>query len=219
MYDIKKFQQELELPNHTLLQEVSSRWSILGMLESLIQNVLAVVVALQKANKINMMIAQTEIDQVKEIIVLLKPFKVAGEKLGKEKDVTITLIMPIFDHLKNKVLKHKPGDSNLIKSMKTSMKTKLENRYTEDQMELLTTIKKFDPRYKTRFNVCQGYLRRTITKFIDASDTDYIQATDGQEMPNLSNFNSARDRPGQATVLSPEEEMINSLFTDDDEDS
>ena len=73
MYDIKKFQQELELPNHTLLQEVSTRWwSILGMLESLIQNEAAVVLALQKANKINMMISQSEIKQVKEIIVLLK---------------------------------------------------------------------------------------------------------------------------------------------------
>ena len=165
-----------------------------------------------------MMITQTEIDQVKEIILLLKPFKVAGEKLGKEKDVTITLIMPIFDHLKNKVLKHKPGDSNLIKSMKTSMKTKLENRYTEDQMELLTTITFFDPRHKTKFNVCPGYLGRTITKFVNASNTDYIEATQGQEMHNLSNFNSARHRPDQqATDLSPEEEMENCLLASDED--
>ena len=62
MYSIKQFQQELELPNHTLLQEVSTRWwSILGMLESLVENEAAVVLALQKANKVNMMIVHDEI--------------------------------------------------------------------------------------------------------------------------------------------------------------
>ena len=99
------------------------------------------------------------------------------------------------------------------------MKRKLENRYSDAQKNLLTTIHFFDPRYKSRVSVCPGYLRKTITKFVDACDSDYIEATEGQELHNLSNFTSARDRPGQATVLSPEEEMMNSLFTGDDEDS
>ena len=82
MYDIKKFQQELELPNHTLLQEVSTRWwSVLGMLESLIENRMPVVLALEKANKVNMMLGHNEIPQVQKII---KDFKLAGEQLGKE---------------------------------------------------------------------------------------------------------------------------------------
>ena len=111
MYDIKKFQQELELPNHTLLQEVSTRWwSILGMLESLIENIEAVVLALQEANKVNMMIGHDEISQVKEIIVMLKLFKLVGEQLGKEKGVTITKIIPMFNHLKTKVLKGRLND-------------------------------------------------------------------------------------------------------------
>ena len=39
MYDMKKYQQELDLPSHILLQEVTTRWwSILGMLESLLKN-------------------------------------------------------------------------------------------------------------------------------------------------------------------------------------
>ena len=73
MYDIKKFQQELELPNHTLLQEESTRWwSVLGMLESLIENRNVVVLALEKANKVNMMLGHDEISQVQEIIKMLK---------------------------------------------------------------------------------------------------------------------------------------------------
>ena len=133
MYDIKKFQQELELPNHTLLQEVSTRWwSILGMLESLIENKDAVFLALQEANKVNMMIGHDEISQVKEIIVMLKLFKLVGEQLGKEKEVTITKIIPMFDYLKTKVLNHNSSDSKFIQTMKSHMKKKLENRYSED---------------------------------------------------------------------------------------
>ena len=68
-------------------------------------------------------------------------------------------------------------------------------------------------------------MRQTITKFVRASEDDYIEATEGQELQHLSNFttppprSSARDRPGQATVLSHEEEMLKSLLTGDDEDS
>ena len=126
MYEIKKFQQELELPNHTLLQEVSTRWwSILGMLESLIENIEAVVLALQEANKVNMMIGHDEISQVKEIIVMLKLFKLVGEQLGKEKEVTITKIIPMFDYLKTKVLNYNSSDSEFIQTMKSHMKKTL----------------------------------------------------------------------------------------------
>ena len=105
------------------------------------------------------------------------------------------------------------------------MKTKLDNRYSDAQEKILKIKKKIDLRYKSRVQgiVCQGHLRQTITKFVRASEDDYIEATEGQELQHLSNFttprSSARDRPGQATVLSPEEEMLNSLLTGDDEDS
>ena len=135
--------------------------------------------------------------------------------------MTITMIIPMFNYLKTKVLNNNPSDSNFIQTMKSHMKTKLDNRYSDAQEKILKTIKKIDPRYKSRVQalVCQGHLRQTITKFVRASEDDYIEPTEGQELQHLSNFttprSSARDRPG----LSPEEEMLNSLLTGDDEDS
>ena len=55
------------------------------MLESLIENRNPVVLALEKANKVNMMLGHDEISQVEEIIKMLKVFKFVGEQLGKEK--------------------------------------------------------------------------------------------------------------------------------------
>ena len=68
-------------------------------------------------------------------------------------------------------------------------------------------------------------MKSTITKFVNESEADYIQPTQGQELENIFNSNfatppgsSAENRPRQASVLSPEEEMNKSLLPDDDED-
>ena len=67
-------------------------------------------------------------------------------------------------------------------------------------------------------------MKNTITKFVRANeDDDVIQPTQGQELQNLSNFatpppgSSAGNRPRQATVLSPEVEMLQNMLTGDDE--
>ena len=141
MYDMKKYQQELDLPSHILLQEVTTRWwSILGMLESLLKNKNPVVLALSDANKVSMMLGQDEIAQVKEIIKMLSYFNLVGEKLGKEKEVTISMIIPMFNFIRTKVINHKDSDSKLVQTMKFHMRNKLDNRYTDKQEKFLTTI-------------------------------------------------------------------------------
>ena len=49
MYDIRKFQEEIDLPGHTLLQEVTTRWwSILAMMDSIVENHIAIALDLAK---------------------------------------------------------------------------------------------------------------------------------------------------------------------------
>ena len=64
------------------------------------------------------------------------------EQIGKEKEVTITMIIPMFNYLKTKVLNNNPSDSNFIQTMKSHMKTKLDNRYSDAQEKILKTLKK-----------------------------------------------------------------------------
>ena len=82
---------------------------------------------------------------MEEIIKMLKYFKLVGEKLGKENEVTISKIIPMFNYIKTNVINHNPSDSNFMQTMKSHMRTKLENRYSERQNKLLTTITFFDP--------------------------------------------------------------------------
>ncbi len=42
--------------------------------------------------------------RIKEIIALLKEFKEHTDKLGSEKDVTISLILPVFDYFQTDIL-------------------------------------------------------------------------------------------------------------------
>ena len=122
-------------------QEVTTQWgSILGMLESLLKNKAPVVLALSDANKVSMMLGQDEIAQVIEIIKMISYFKLVGEKLGKEKEVTISMIIPMFNFIRTKVINHKDSDSKLVQTMKFHMRNKLDNRYSGKQEKFLTTI-------------------------------------------------------------------------------
>ena len=47
---------------------------------------------------------QEELRRIKEIIALLKEFKEHTDKLGSEKDVTISLILPVFDYFQTDIL-------------------------------------------------------------------------------------------------------------------
>ena len=64
-----------------------------------------------------------------------------SEKLGQEKAVTITSIVPMFEILGETVLKiNTQTDSNMIREMKKHMLHKLSTRYSDAQKEYLTSV-------------------------------------------------------------------------------
>ena len=71
----------------------------------------------------------------------------------------------------------------MLRDMKTHMRAKLENRYSEDDQIFLKTCSFLDPRYKnyvqTQARVCQGNLRRHIERFVKSNDEDIIPGTQG----------------------------------------
>ena len=98
-------------------------------------------------NKSYLILNNTEKSHIDSIIQLLKPFKECGEKLSSEANVTISLIVPLFQKLKSH-LSPSQTDTTIIKDMKTKMLAKLNNRYTTDQMKSLKTCTLLDVRYK-----------------------------------------------------------------------
>ena len=120
-YLLIKYQEVLELPLYRVLQENHTRWwSIPLMMQSLIDNKVAITLVLADNNKSHLILTPSEIRDINLIIKLLKPFKECGEKLSSESNVTISLIIPLFDILK-KHLSANAIDTTLIKDMKTKM--------------------------------------------------------------------------------------------------
>ena len=100
-----KFQEELELPLHRVLQENNTRWwSILLMMQSIMDNIAAIIVVLGNNSKNHLILNLSEQTSINLIIKLLKPFKECGEKLSSETNVTISLPCghkTLWQHCKN----------------------------------------------------------------------------------------------------------------------
>ena len=98
IYDVRKYQEDLDLPPAKLLQEVTTQWwSILLLLISIVQNKDSTTIALSDAGKLQLILTSEELRRIHKIIDLLKAFKERTDKLGVQDDITISLILPTFD--------------------------------------------------------------------------------------------------------------------------
>ena len=113
------------------MQEMTTRWwSILAMLQSIIQSIEPIILALAKAHKSHLILDEYEIHKVKEIIELLEHFKLVGEEFGKESDVTISSIVLMLAFLRDQILVNETSDTPMLRDMKKHMLTKLNSRYS-----------------------------------------------------------------------------------------
>ena len=188
------------------------------MMQSLMNKMTAITLVLGHNNKSYLILNQNNKNYINFIIKLLKPFKECGEKLSSESNVTISLIIPLFDKLK-KHLSANAIDTTLIKDMKTKMLAKLKTRYTPDQMKILKTCTLLDIRNKTCNYVANdfGQLEKDVKEILGNHEQSQqeIPATQGQELHNLSSFdgNASSDK----SIFDFEDDVIDeSLFIESD---
>ena len=98
-------QDEVEQPLQRVLQENGTTWwTILWMMRLLTQKKDLVDLTLVRSEKHKLVLSASEDKDTRAIIKLLKGFERAGDKLLSEDNVTISVIIPIFetlsDHLK-----------------------------------------------------------------------------------------------------------------------
>ena len=139
------------------------------------------------------MLTDSDTGRMKVIITLLKPFKECGEKLSSETNVTISLVIPLFEKLKEH-LKNNGLDCGMITDMKATMLAKLKTRYSSDEMQRLKTCTILDVRNKCIPKVLDHYAQfeQHMKDIVLASQVvesqQEIPATEGQELANLSAF-------------------------------
>ena len=73
IYDVRKYQEDFDLPPTKLLQEVTTRWwSILQMLISIVHNKDTTTLALHDAKKLPLILTCEEMKRVEEILECFK---------------------------------------------------------------------------------------------------------------------------------------------------
>lgn len=148
---LRETQSQLNLPNHKLIQDVSTRWnSSLDMLERFWEQQPAVLNAMlsRKMKKGEAVVTLTEDDMIliPEIIKLMTPLKTATTLLSEEKNPTLSMISQIQAKLK-KHFQPQERDLQVISQMKEQFLQDFGGRYAYLQ-DLLNCASALDPRFK-----------------------------------------------------------------------
>ncbi|KAJ8351953.1 hypothetical protein SKAU_G00234290 [Synaphobranchus kaupii] len=149
---LREKQQQLALPSHKLIQDVSTRWnSSHDMLECFLEQQPAVFSTLmsrelRKGEEVNTL-NENDICNAEDIVKVMASVKVVTTIMCDKEQPTISMIVP----LKAKLQKHfeaSDEDTALITEMKNVFNNDFEKRYRHLH-DLLYTASALDPRFKT----------------------------------------------------------------------
>jgi len=100
--------------------------------------------------KPELMPTDNEISIMEAFVEVMKPIAQITETIGGEKRVTLSAVRPLIYKLLNKYLKITLADSHVKREIKKAIKTDLENRYSDPQIEeLLNKVCFLDPHFKS----------------------------------------------------------------------
>ena len=147
-------QAALNLPQHSLLQEVSTRWnSTYFMYERLAEQRLAVYAVIhdEKVTPVDKRYLDLNADQwdlLSQLLVVLKALHVATKALSLERNVSSSLIYPVIHGLINCHLKADTADLPTIQKFKGTVTSQLVDRFAFDPENVAILASAVDPRYK-----------------------------------------------------------------------
>ena len=148
-YLLKRKQEALHHPHHSLIQDVATRWnSAYYMVIRVLEQQQPLCATLLELKKGELMPSDVEFATMENYVQVMKPLVVITEAIGAEKWVTISTIRPLLYKLLNVHLKSVATDNRQQRALKSAMYADLEQRYTGELLLLLSKAAFLDPRLK-----------------------------------------------------------------------
>ena len=157
MGTLKEKQKTLNIPEHTLIQSVATRWnSTYFMLERLLKQRWAIYGVLHdetvsKPDHKRLDLKDEEWELASQLIVVLKPLQVATTALCEEHNVSVSLVYPVVYGLLKKHLAPASDDRTAVKVFKKTVASELKRRFDPDSEEIAedppVLASALDPRY------------------------------------------------------------------------
>ena len=203
-------QQLLELPKHSLIKDVSTRWnSTHDMIKRLCEQQPAISAVLhRRRDLVHLEISPEEWRILEDIIELLEPYKDVTTYLSAESYPTISALGPLFAAVRAKLV-NSDTDSIAVRNVKRSLAADMSTRYQSTGVSLLLNKASFlDPRFKTLAHLsavekketvndiireCQDLLANIPVEPVDRGNDEIVEIEESEETAAFENCPSPEE--------------------------
>ena len=142
---LKTLQQQMNLPQHKLVQDVDTRWnSSYYMLERMIEQYEAVSSALCMMGKKDLTFDEENLQIMKEAVALLRPFEQATVEVSSDEYLSVSKIIPL-----SRALQTLATNSSSTLKVAQELRAQLNKRCSNlEDSKLLSSATMLDPRFQ-----------------------------------------------------------------------
>ena len=195
---LKEKQKALNIPEHSLIQDVCTRWnSMYLMLERVEEQKWALYAVLHDdlVTRQEHRVLDLEVDQwelLKQVVPTLKPLQVATTSLCLDQNVSASLIFPVINGLLTKHLLIEAQYLAPVKALKELVAKELKRRFQFDANNVAILASAVDPGYKELTFMSDDDQELVQEVLLDEAETLYTSThddTDAQGPPRQKERN------------------------------
>ena len=113
----------------------------------------------------------------------LRPLRDSVDLLTGEKGVTVSVVISLLSHIKEKVLAHKESDADLTDEMKFKIMDYLDAHYNEQTIHILQICMMLDPHFKFKYLLDQNTKERLKQIVTDEIILNYLSTKNTTSAP------------------------------------
>ena len=150
---LKAKQEHYGLPEHKLIQDVSTRWNstydmLMRVLEQQ-QAISAVLLESRKGSYRDLIPSSTQLSDMESVAGVLKPLAIATTTLCTEKTPSLSLVQPVLKALLRKHLAASEEDSEIVAELKSTIRSSIERHFSDpEQTKMMLLASILDPHFK-----------------------------------------------------------------------